>query len=568
MRDYILESIFLDTSLWIDSIAHGVEKHIASFCLEQFADPNWRADFCMQIANGLYKIQPPHTGYQKKDDGGERMFLINEPQDRLLLNIIYKWLMRNERSMIHSSCLSYQEGIGIGEIVKQISQKITLRQNQSKLVVGRKFDIHKYFDSIDRRYIHEALDLVQAHYGESSILDLLKNYYNSDSYYDTRQHVMVEQYQGIKQGCAVSSWLANVLLFSIDEELSKRGGLYVRYSDDIIYLGDDYDEVTEILKNRLAQMNLQLNEHKVTDIIADEYFTFLGFEIHGQDITLSRKWVKYFQQEVDKLTIRNTAFIKRVRRIHRTKDKKMEAHLRVILDIVERNLSKFLFYGNGRYSWATQVLPTVNNADDLQQLTLYCLDAMRAVYTGHTHIGGLGKSQKYGIQRGKGRHVKGNKVATAHLASYSESPFCLTSFLSLSAAQRLISNKWLMRTIVIDLIDTIKHPLYGQTNGIDSLLSNRDIIIQELESLYADYLNSNPNDCSIGRFYAHPLEEMDMDSLIRAGHRKESFNRMEQYLVDKIDFSHLKASDDSWYWQSDTFPQLVLLKKWFQPNHK
>ena len=69
MRDYILESIFLDTSLWIDSIAHGVEKHIASFCLDQFADPNWRADFCMQIANGLYKIQAPHTGYQKKDDG-------------------------------------------------------------------------------------------------------------------------------------------------------------------------------------------------------------------------------------------------------------------------------------------------------------------------------------------------------------------------------------------------------------------------------------------------------------------------------------------------------------------
>jgi hypothetical protein len=61
---------------------------------------------------------------------------------------------------------------------------------------------------------------------------------------------------------------------------------------------------------------------------------------------------------------------------------------------------------------------------------------------------------------------------------------------------------------------------------------------------------------------------MDMDSLIRAGHRKESFNRMEQYLVDKVVFSHLKESDDSWYWQSDTFPQLVLLKKWFHPNYK
>ena len=228
MRDYILESIFLDTSLWTESIAHGVDKNIASSYLELFADPNWRADFCVDIANGIYKIKPPHTGYRMKDDGGERMFLINKPQDRLLLNIIYKWLMRNEGRMIHPSCMSYQKGIGIGKIVKQISQRITPIQNQNGLVVGRKFDIHKYFDSIDRRYIHDALDKVQAHYGESSVLDLLRNYYDSDLYYDTRQHVIVDKYQGIKQGCAVSSWLANVLLFSIDEELSNRGGLYVR----------------------------------------------------------------------------------------------------------------------------------------------------------------------------------------------------------------------------------------------------------------------------------------------------------------------------------------------------
>ena len=562
MRDYILESIFLDTSLWTESIAHGVDKNIASSYLELFADPNWRADFCVDIANGIYKIKPPHTGYRKKDDGGERMFLINKPQDRLLLNIIYKWLMRNEGRMIHPSCMSYQKGIGIGKIVKQISQRITPSQNQNGLVVGRKFDIHKYFDSIDRRYIHDALDKVQAHYGESSVLDLLRNYYDSDLYYDTRRHIMVDQYQGIKQGCAVSSWLANVLLFSIDEELSNRGGLYVRYSDDIIYLGDDYDEVTEILRNRLAQLGLRLNEQKVTDIIAGKYFCFLGFEIHGHNITLSHKWVKYFQQEIDKRTIRDTALIKRVRNIHKSKSKKKETDLRVILEAVERKLARFLFYGNGRYSWATQVLPTVNNSADLQQLTLYCFDAMRAVYTGHTHIGGLGKSLESGIQRGKGRHVKSNKAATAHLFSLANSPLCFTKLISLSAAQKVISNKWLMHTIATDLVDTNFHPLYGQSEGIEQ--SKQDELIQELESLYADYLNSKPNGNCNGRFYAHSLEELDMELLIKANCRIETFNRLEEYLVKRITFSYLKVSADSWYWQSDTYPQLVLLKKWFQ----
>lgn len=563
MRDNILESIFLDTSLWSEAIAHGLDKHIAHCWLETFADPHERAKLCVQIAEGEYRIQPPHTGYKKKDDGGERMFLANEPQDRLLLNIIYKWLMRNEAGMIHPSCKSYQSGTGISKIVKEISRRITCNEKvERNTVVGRKFDIHKYFDSIGRGYIHAALQAVEEDYGCSSVLDLLHDYYDSDIYYDTRQRCMVENYQGIKQGCAVSAWLANVLLYELDKELSHRDGLYVRFSDDILYIGEDYEEVTDIIRKRLAKIGLQLNERKISDIVAGEYFCFLGFEIHGQDITLSKKWVKHFQQEIDKRTVRNMPLIRKVRRIRQEGGDKQEARLMEVLDKTMRSVASLLLYGNGKYSWATEVLPTINNTADLQQLTTYCLDALRTVYTGHTNIGGLGKSQKHGIQRGKGRNVKSNRLATQHLMPQESGMPHLHGFLSLLAAKKAVTNKWLFRTVSIDMVDTHAHPAYGQIQEEANEIS-REEVIAELEALYENYLYSKPDGEKLERFYAHPLEEQTIETLIRGGSRKEALLQLEQFLVTQMGFTLLQETENSWYWQSKNYPQLVLLKKWF-----
>ena len=568
MRDRILESLFLDTALWKDAISHGVEKHMAGDCLERLADPHVRADLCIAIGEGRYRIKPPHTGYRRKDDGSERMFLANEPQDRLLLNVIYKWLMTNESKMIHPACKSYQNGIGIGKIVKEISGRLKCHGGErSNGVVGRKFDIHKYFESIGRERIHHELSRVQRDFGESSILDLLHEYYDSDIYFDSRERKLVSAYQGIKQGCAVSSWLANVLLYSLDEELSKRGGLYVRYSDDILYIGDDYEEVTEIIHTRLAGMGLDLNRKKILDIREGEHFSFLGFDICGSEITLSRKWVKSFQREIDRRTIRNKKLIQEVRKSRQTpgcsKDKLLEYGERAA-----RKVMRFLIYGNGRFSWATEVLPVINNKSDIRQLTLYCLDAIRAVMTGHTDIGGLGKSARYGIQRGKGKNVRSNMVATDRLMSEGADTKQISGFLSLMAVKKVISDKWLVRTLAVNLLDTARHPLYGETEDREINKRNRDEIISELESLYAAYRDSIPDDRRMNRFYAYSLDEMTPEMLLKGSARSSAFKMLEDFLVSLGDSSLLWEDESDWFWQSQRYPELVLLREWFNKLFK
>ena len=557
MTDQILESLFLDVPLWAEVIDHGVSRGIPSYVVEQLQDPHFRADLCRQIAEGEYVIAPPHTGYCPKDDGRERMFLVNEPLDRLLLHAVYKWLLRHEPEMIHPSCLSYQEGIGIGQVVRQLSAHITAHAGTAQGgVVGRKFDIQKYFDSVDRRAIHRAFDVVEQHHGRSSVISLLRRYFDSDLYYDSRQHSLVNAYQGIKQGCAVSSWLANVILYDLDEALSAMPGFYVRYSDDIIYVGEQYVEATQAIRRHLEPLGLVLNEQKIEDVNASRFVRFLGYGVRGAEITLSRKWVKHFQTSVDRRTIRNRHLIARVRNIRRQGGPQMHTVLDSLIRGVQRSLVRYLYLGDGRHSWASMVLSVVNRPDDVACLNRYCLDALRAVYTGKTDIGGVGFSAEHGIIRGKGRHVRANRQALGRLVGYH----------SLSAMQQLLPNRWLYRAMVAHLLDVHDYPAFGGYaghNGDQRDLAEPVSMMQGLEERYEAFLNSEPDRSAIERFYARPLEQMDTLDLLASDHRSVARDELMQWLSAHVSFDALQTDADAWYWQSAEHPQLVLLRDWF-----
>ena len=549
MSDHILESLFLDQTLWSDVLEWGVRKGIAQPVLTYIQDPNGRAKLCEQIYTGEYPIEPPHTGYVKKEDGGERTFFINAPLTRLLFHAIYLWLMRHEGSMIHPACLSYHEGIGIGKIVQNVSRQITTLHPQGEpCVVGRKFDIHHYFDTIPRSVIHNALDKVERHHGPSSVITLIRKYYDSDLYYDTRKGDYMEAYQGIKQGCAVSSWFANVLLYELDAKLSALGGCYVRYSDDILFVGESYEKATTLLKEELQKIGLSLNEEKQEDIRSDRFVRFLGFDIRGGEITLSEKWVKHFQRQVDEITILNKPLIQQVRRLRKQATEASEKHIQTLAGHAMQRLAKTLYWGNGTYSWGTLVLPIINRADDIRQLNTYCLDALRALYTGRTHLGGLGKPKQGGITRGKGRDVAYNRKATGKW---------LSQFTPLSAMWQLVGNKWLYRTLVNDLLlaEYPKYPITARQEGVSEEVLNRR---------YAQHLKSEPDGKKLARFYAKPLEEQEYEDLLFAPSRATTTETLDATLRSFGSFNELAGNHEHWFWQSTEHPELVVLRKWWE----
>ena len=389
MNDKILE-MFFDIDRWTYAIDKGGGKHINKAHLYQLTKPETRAAMYVAIRDGKYEIAPPHTAQIPKDNGDFRTVYINEPVDRVFLSIANDLLFELMPEMIHSACQSYQKGIGCGKIVKEISQKICETKGE---VIGWKSDFSKYFDSVPIRFIDEAFDKVEAKYGHSAIIDVLRKYYHSDWYFDADGNLQ-KSYQSLKQGCSVASWLANVVMFSLDERLSKLDGEYVRYSDDALFVGPDYRRAMEIMSEEVAMREMTLNPKKIEYLTHTRWFKFLGFSIKGASISLSSTRIKAFQKEIETRTIRakNTSYNRAINLVN-----------------------NYLYIGNGEYSWATQVLPVINVKKDIQTLSVFVADCLRAVMTDKTKIGGLGyvaNNPDGCIQRGLGRNVKANRIKT------------------------------------------------------------------------------------------------------------------------------------------------------------
>ena len=389
MNDKILE-MFFDIKRWTYAIDKGVGKHINKAHLYQLAKPETRAAMYAVIRDGKYEIAPPHTAQIPKDNGDFRTVYINEPVDRVFLSIANDLLFELMPEMIHPTCQSYQKGIGCGKIVKEISRKICETKGD---VIGWKSDFSKYFDSVPIRFIDEAFDKVEAKYGHSAIIDVLRKYYHSDWYFDADGNLQ-KSYQSLKQGCSVASWLANVVMFSLDERLSELDGEYVRYSDDALFVGSDYIRAMEIMSEEVAMREMTLNPKKIEYLTHTRWFKFLGFSIKGASISLSSTRIKAYQKEIEARTIRA----------------KNKNYNRAI-----NQVNNYLYIGNGEYSWATQVLPVINVKKDIQILSVFVADCLRAVVTGKTKVGGLGyvaNNPDGCIQRGLGRNVKANRIKT------------------------------------------------------------------------------------------------------------------------------------------------------------
>lgn len=421
MTDKILQ-MFFEKDRWTKAIEKGVTKDIRKDQLILLTDEYTRLKIAEVMLKGKYEISPPHTAQIPKENGEFRTVYVNEPIDRVILSIINDLLFDLMPEMVHGACQSYQTGIGCGHVVTEVSRKIV--ETEYTEVLGWKSDLSKYFDSAPPRFIDEAFNKVEMKHGHSVLIDVLRKYYHCDMYFDEGNN-LCRQYQSLKQGCAVASWLADVSLYDLDEELSQMDGYYVRYSDDMLFVGKDYERAMSVLQRRLEEKSMKLNPKKVEYLTADKWFKFLGFSIKGDMISLSSSRIKTFQKEIEARTIR-------------------------CLDMTPmkavNSVNRYLYKGNSEFSWATQILSVCNVRKDIDELNMFVMDCLRAVKTGKRKVGGLGyvKTKVDGcIVRGRGRNVRANRSNTEHK---------ITGYLTIGCMQNaLLTKKAVYNTLVSSL---------------------------------------------------------------------------------------------------------------------
>lgn len=386
--DFLLEQMFKRD--WKYDLEKSHDKGIVDVA-EKLVDPNARSQVYCAIKDGTYQIMPPREQLIPKDNGDFRTVYICSDIDRVVLTIINNLLFELCPEMIHRNCKSYQKGLSTQKTVKEVVRNI---QNMKSNTIGLKVDLTKYFDSVPIRFIDEMFDKVEEKLGKSKVIDVLRKFYHQDLCFDLEGN-LVEHYFSLGQGVATASWLANAILYNIDEEISKMNVYYVRYSDDLLLIGKDWQKAEVRLRELLAEKGLGLNPKKVEVLKKDKFFKFLGFSIRGNEISLSKDRIKTFQKEIENRTIKsNFSYKKAINQV-----------------------MKYL-YGDMRdngYSWSTACLTTINVKEDIQTMNNFVMDCLRAVKTGKKKLYGIGyePNKKIGvITVGRGQNVTSNRNKT------------------------------------------------------------------------------------------------------------------------------------------------------------
>lgn len=383
---------------WQALLDNATEKEIDLSVIKKLCYPQNRKALFQVIWEDKYNIFPPHIAKIPKDNGEFREVYVNEARDRIVLTLINDCLCELFKNMIHPKCVSYQKGIGTQEVVQKVSNEI-VRLSKIKNHIGYKSDFSKYFDTVNIETIDNVFDLIEKRLGfekgTEPVINLLRRYYHQDIYFDEKGN-LCEKYQALKQGCAVAAFLANVVLYELDEFMSRKYKIYYRYSDDVVCIDKDTTSVIDDMNSIISKYGVRLNPKKVEPLYADKWFKFLGFNIKGNLITLSQTRVKKFQKEAEKRTIDK---VKQGKKINGKQAKKA--------------LVKYLY--EGEYSWGTSCLGVINVDTDILEFTKFLNDCIRVCkvwdkeHKKKTKIGGLGSVSNLSdrtILRGKGKHVK------------------------------------------------------------------------------------------------------------------------------------------------------------------
>lgn len=394
MHNKLLEKMF-EMSRWEALIEKADLKGIDKGELRQMCKPDVRATIYTAIKNETIEFAPSHMAQIPKDTPGEfRTVFVGENVDRCIQSLINDCLFELFPEMVHPSCKSYQKNLGTGKTVKELS---SILANTKTEIVGVKSDFHHYFDVVNLDAIMNVFDVIESKLGfekgTEPVMNLLRKSWNNNLVFDLEGN-LIEQYCGIRQGNAIGSFLADVILYELDDFMSKKYRFYCRYSDDCITIHDNPDEVIRDMNNIICKYGVSLNPRKVQVLYKNEWFKFLGFNLKDDMITLSKSRVKNFQKEISQRTINSK---------------------NITLKRAINQVNSYLYKGNLEYSWATSVLPIVNVEKDIDTLNEFVLDALRACATGKKKIGGLGSvndKEDYTILRGVGKNVTANRNKT------------------------------------------------------------------------------------------------------------------------------------------------------------
>ena len=232
-----------------------------------------------QLASGGYRPLPLRLAELEKKHGGRRLLMVPAVRDRIPQTAVANWLGAKLNESLDNASFAYRPGTGVHAALRYLRE---LNRSGFRWVFDA--DIRQCFDSIDHHRLFEKLgDWL----GDSSPITTWIRAWVAAPVWDGAD--LTRLGSGIPQGSPLSPLLANFYLDEFDRRLRAQGVKFIRYADDFLVLTRTPFEMgpaRRLAEDVLAGLGLRLNTEKTRTTSFDQWFRFLGAEIHGDAILL------------------------------------------------------------------------------------------------------------------------------------------------------------------------------------------------------------------------------------------------------------------------------------------
>ena len=139
-----------------------------------------------------------------------------------------------------------------------------------------KLDIVKFFDNINQI---QLISFLEQNIKEKDVIELV-NHVIKAKLMNTKTGELSVKEKGVFQGSGIAPLLSNIYLMQFDKVMEEKSDFYVRYSDDILILGKEKEQlqrVSAIAEDMLNQLDLQIQPEKVLLGNVGDGFAYLGY---------------------------------------------------------------------------------------------------------------------------------------------------------------------------------------------------------------------------------------------------------------------------------------------------
>ena len=234
----------------------------------------------VELADHTYMPLPVRNVTLYKGEKARKIALYSM-RDKVVQQSLASEIMKLYDGRLSRQSYAYRSDKSALQAVEDISAEILTGSYNALL----KTDITHFFDNISWDLLKEKLYRTIR---EDDVLELIR--LNAcTAMLDETTGEIIEKSVGIHQGSSIAPVLSNVYLMDFDIALSRPEVFYVRYSDDILVLGENKEKLCPFLneiKTRLEELRLSINESKTICCVLSDGVDFLGyhFDVSGKSI--------------------------------------------------------------------------------------------------------------------------------------------------------------------------------------------------------------------------------------------------------------------------------------------